>query len=331
VIISLLLVCFRLVIPFPLNRPKLNIKNAYLHSIKPKSNMTNAYLQIIPPPYKIILVTFAHYEPFITSQQMIIKTQQNRSVDFIEAWGWDKLVSKFPQYNSQWNFPGTHGRLSCVLFKPVLMTDAMSRANDGDWIIWTDSSRYFVNGIQESMREFIAKLESLHLNSFPGVALCGLTNVDNRCVSTKTFRDMNVDIPRYWFAPHFQNNFIAFKKTDQNWAFLKEWSEYMIDMDVACGSGADDQSLFSILVSKYNLKFLNMCNFETHLNNPDYQSLKNIDFIIKMVSLMNESSVIHTQDDLMLMWRKLQWSPAQGNFDVISEYYPHRHFGLPTH
>ncbi len=278
---------------------------------------------------KTFLVTYAENEPFTHSQQNIVKTQQNRSIDAIEVWNKRSLIERFPQYINQWNYPGLHGRPSCVFFKAVTVNDSMYRSSDGDWIVWVDSSRYFVDGIQESIGEFVRMLDTLGLDSFPGVALCGLANVDNQCVSAKTFRDLNVDIPRYWFAPHFQNNFFAFKKNKKNLEFVHEWTELMMDMNVACGSGSDDQALFSILVTKYNLVFLNLCNFEIELNNPDFQTLKNVDFVIKKVSKMDKSYVM-TQDSFVRQWRKLQWTPSDCTLKETSGYYSHASFNLKS-
>ena len=278
---------------------------------------------------KTFLVTYADNEPFTYSQQNIIKTQQNRSIDVIGAWNKKNLIERFPQYIEQWNYPGLHGRPSCVFFKPVLVNDSMYRSNAGDWTVWVDSSRYFVNGIQESIGEFVRMLDKLGLDSFPGVALCGLTNVDNQCVSAKTFRDLHVDIPRYWFAPHFQNNFLAFKKNQKNLEFVREWTEMMMDMDVACGSSNDDQAIFSILVTKYNLLFLNFCNFEMELNNPDFQMMKNVDFVINKVSSMDTSYVM-TQDSFVRQWRKLQWTPSDCQLKETVGYYSHASFHLKS-
>ena len=161
---------------------------------------------------RVLLVTYAQNEPFVSSQQQIIKTQKDNSVDFIEAWNLERITAEFPQYQKHWEYPGKNRRPSCAFFKPVVVSDIMTKSNDGDWIIWVDSSKYYVNGIKGNMRDFVATLDKLGLDAFPGVALCGIANVDNRCVSIKTFRGLQVDIPKYWFAPHFQNNFFAFKK-----------------------------------------------------------------------------------------------------------------------
>jgi hypothetical protein len=280
--------------------------------------------------YKVILVTYAQNDPFVSSQKKIIETQQGWSVDEIQSWNYEKIQNYFPQYHSQWKHPGKNGRPSCVFFKPVLMSSIMSQYNDGDWIVWVDSSKYFVNGITESMKSFVSALEKLKLDSFPGTALCGLANVDNKCVSIKTFNGMKADVPKYWFAPHFQNNFVAFKKNSMNLNFLNEWRTIMTDMDMACSSGSDDQAIFSILVTKFNMKFLNLCNFRHGLNNPDYQSLKDVDMVIKSVSDMNTSHVMNNQEEFISLWRGLGWMPFDCNMKETLGYYSHRQFALQT-
>ena len=182
------------------------------------------------------------------------------------------------------------------------------------------------------MRDFVVTLDKLDLDSFPGVALCGLANIDNMCVSKKTFRGLGLDTSRYWLAPHFQNNFIVFKKNPRNVKFLTEWRDCMTDMDMACASGTDDQALFSILVTKYKLKFLNMCNFDEGLNHPTFQALKNVDLVMEFVSLhVNSSRVMHDQSDFIYMWNHAaQRSPT--NYVKVEEsleYYAHTQFTLP--
>ena len=312
------LICMLLVLP-------LHLCATFHYTASSQNNIEKENEKLRP---KTILVTYADKEPFANSQKNILKTQQNKSIDIIEGWNPQTLMERFPQYMPQWNYIGLHRRPSCAFFKPVIVNDTMSSSNDGDWIVWVDSSKYFVNGIQESIGDFVNFLDKLGIDSFPGVALCGITNVDNLVVSTKTFKDLDVDIPRYWFAPHFQNNFFAFKKTPKNIEFIQEWTQLMMDMDVACGSQVDDQALFSLLVTKYNMPFFNLCNFETEFNNPDYQTLKNVDFVINKVYALGLSILMLTQDDFMRQMRKLKWTPSDGSWQEISGIYPHTTYYL---
>jgi hypothetical protein len=278
---------------------------------------------------KVVLVTYAQNEPFLSSQKRIVESQLNKgSVHSVEVWNLEKIKLAFPQYTEHWNHPGRNGRPSCVFFKPVLMKHVMAESNEGDWIIWSDSSKYFTNGIHGNMSSFVTILDELKLESFPGVALCGLANVDNGCVSIETFRGLKLDTPRYWFAPHFQNNFFAFKKNDVNQKFIEEWVQIMTNLDLACASGVDDQAPFSLLVTKYNLKFLNMCNFEIGLNTPNFQELKNIDFIVEKVLAYDISRVMHTQEDFLMQWRKIGWNPMDCRLGETSGYYSHNQFSL---
>lgn len=276
--------------------------------------------------FRVILVTYAQNEPFTSSQQKIAETQsirQDKSIDFIEQWNLGRVLQEFPQYKMHWTHEGRNGRPSCCFFKPVLMFDVMSRFKWGDWIIWIDSSRYFGDGVKSNLRKFIGVLHDLNLDVFPGVALCGISNVDNRCVSIETFQGMNVDTPKYWFAPHFQNNMFAFQKTPNNLNFMKEWKEMMSDLNFACASGSDDQAIFSILVTKFNLKFLNLCDFSTKLNEPHFQNLKNVDYVIEMVSTFNTSHVMKSQENFIMKWRTIGWSPFNCKLSQNNGYYEH--------
>lgn len=284
----------------------------------PSRNGSDA-LQQVPAPASVILVTYAQYEPFLSSQRNLIASQLalDGSVDDIQAWTVELLHERFPNHSDVWGHEAF--RPGCAAFKPVVVRSAMVQAKEADWVIWADSSKHYTGGIHSNMKDFVRKLEELGVDSFPATALCGISNVDNGCVSAKTFRDMDLDLPRYWFSPHFQNNFFAFKVNKRNLAFMLEWEQYMLNIDVACGSRVHDQAIFSLLVAKYELKFLSLCDFGSTLHKPHYHELKNVDFVISRVMQMDKSSVMHSQDQFLRLWRNIQWAPACAGYSATEQ------------
>jgi hypothetical protein len=81
-----------------------------------------------------------------------------------------------------------------------------------------------------------------------------------------TFVNMNCDEEKYWNAAHLQCNMIAIKKTALMVNFIGEWLFKSLDYDIMFGNNQypnfegfrehrHDQSIFSILVAKYNLPY----------------------------------------------------------------------------
>jgi hypothetical protein len=141
------------------------------------------------------------------------------------------------------------GRPCCIAMKSFLVLEAMKKSNDGDFIVWIDSSKYF-HGIQGNISRFIHMMTSSHgLTAFPGTALCGLLNIDNGVVSEATFRAVWLNNPFYWFATHFQDIFFVFQKNKRNLQFMTEWTKYEMDTTLNCLSASDDQAIFLLLVT----------------------------------------------------------------------------------
>lgn len=82
-----------------------------------------------------------------------------------------------------------------------------------------------------------------------------------------TFVNMDCDEERYWNAEQMQINLMAFKKTDINLDFTREWFECCLDYKIMFGENKypnfpdyrvhrHDQSIFSILREKYHFPYL---------------------------------------------------------------------------
>jgi|WetSurMetagenome_2_1015567.scaffolds.fasta_scaffold129345_2 hypothetical protein len=81
-----------------------------------------------------------------------------------------------------------------------------------------------------------------------------------------TFVNMDCDEEKYWDAVHLQCNMIAICKTPIMMDFVREWLDKSLRYDIMFGNGKypdfpdfklhrHDQSIFSILVAKYNLPY----------------------------------------------------------------------------
>jgi len=204
--------------------------------------------------------------------------------------------------NKIWNanFPAARRHL-CLVVKSILVQRALNISDTGDWVLWVDSSKYFRDGITGSFNSFIHNLLGHSLVAYPGTVLCGLTNIDQGgMVSRTTFKSLYADRPRFWFAPHFQSNFFAFARNNNSDNFFKQWVAHSLNLDVSCASLVDDQAPFSVLVSKFNFPFVNFCRGQ---NDPDFQALKDVSRILSH----NSSLRIETDYDVFLSSLNLNW------------------------
>ena len=242
-------------------------------------------------PQKIHLVTFGHNEPFETNGRNIVKqVLQHTYADTARFWSMQDMKTEFPEHASIWDYikPDTpFKRPGCMAQKAALVLEVMvNRSQPGDWIFWTDSSKHYAT-FNVNLTAFVAHLETkLGLDQYPGTALCHLVNTDNSCgvlVQPAVFRAMDLDEPRYWFAPHYQNNFFGFKNTPRNQAFVREWKKYNLDMNVACSSHPNDQSIFSVLVAKYEMKAPYLCDGSKQWKSPDSHTLKNPEYVVNAI------------------------------------------------
>ena len=260
------------------------------------------------PVVKLIL--YAQGEPYESSRNTIARSVQG-SVDEVIVYDFDKLMNEFPEFANVWRHQGH--RPACAGWKSVLVYDAFKRAKYGDWIIWADSSKYFTNGIQANLKQFVARLENVSVDAYPGTALCGISNVDHYVIAEKTFELIEMDIPYFWYMPHFQDNFFAFKKNTANDLFLSDFVLYSTNMSISCESHTNDQAVFSLLVAKHRvaLPVFNLCDFGNgKMNTPHCDALKNVDFVVGRIE-SGEAPLVDNIISLLLEWRRSGWTPGK--------------------
>jgi hypothetical protein len=259
----------------------------------------------------VTMVTFAQNEPFVTSLRNIERcVHEHNLADVFRGWTLETLSAAYPEYADVWSYPGRNNRPACDAWKPILILNAMNDSNYGDWVVWIDSSKYYPDGIQENIRDFVHKMDLHGIEVFPGHPVCGLMNVDASLISRETFKRMRADSPKYWFAPHFQINFVAFKKTQRNLAIINEWKDYNLDMEVACSSRVDDQALFSLLAIRHEIPFIHLCKFsENSMMNPHPDILKNVDFVVSSFMKDNTLWTLQTADSIHQEMAAKGWSP----------------------
>jgi hypothetical protein len=250
-------------------------------------------IAMVPQNPSIIVVSYAQGEPYETTMQHLNESVVTvGNADKFIGWKKQDLMSQYADLNATWDFFSR--RPACMAMKSTTVLDAMETHDDGDWIVWIDSSKYFIEPLTEDLRKVVEVIEKSGHDAFPGVPLCLWANVDfYGLVDFEMFRRMDLNVPDYWFAPHYQNNMFIFKNTPRNRAFVAEWKMYNLMLDVSCLSHTQDQAIFSLLVKKYDLPAMNLCSGRP--DDPHTSELKNVNWVFR--TLVNTLEV-HLQRPL---------------------------------
>ena len=145
-------------------------------------------------------------------------------------------------------------------FKPVGFYNLMLQIDYGDIILWIDSNHVF----QDTPKPIID-----WVNSYDIFARDHFRTIykNKQWTHRTTFVNMKCDEKKYWNAPQMQCNIIALLKNDFTMKFIKEFMDYSLDYNTMFGIGdytdfpefvtnRKEQSIFSILIKKYNIHYL---------------------------------------------------------------------------
>lgn len=216
---------------------------------------------------KVHLVLYANNEPFITTKQLTIQTVHNYTskpivihdynLEKIKKLEWFKHIADLPSVC--WRKAGGRRDGYYNSWKAFITRDVFNVMDEGDLLYYVDSSRYFREG-------FTQNIDKLCDIAFEKGCIAGsvgnnITNEFNRCcenilVWNKIITDRNNSV--YLDQMHVLNSWFILKKCNANTNFVNEWVYFTIyhddeicDMMVTYHHTAD-QSIFNILVCKYN-------------------------------------------------------------------------------
>jgi hypothetical protein len=146
-------------------------------------------------------------------------------------------------------------------FKPIGFWETLKIMDEGDCALFVDSNHI----IKKDPEEFYYIIDNNSVfaqdhiwNYYP--------NKD--WTHRDTFVNMGCDEARYWNAPEMHCCITGIKKDEFGMKFAKEYLDYCLDWRVTFGEGKHkdfasfkenrhNQSVFSIMVEKYNLSYLN--------------------------------------------------------------------------
>jgi len=145
--------------------------------------------------------------------------------------------------------------------KPICLYETMNRIKKGDIVFFVDSNHV------------VAKDPQIFID----IALdCGFFVRDHISIRypikdwcrRDTMINMGLDEEKYWNATQMQANIVGFCKNNFTMKFITEWTDCCLDYKIMFGEGKHknfdtfkehrhDQIIFSLLVAKYNIPYLN--------------------------------------------------------------------------
>jgi len=149
-------------------------------------------------------------------------------------------------------------------FKPLSILFMLNKVNSGDVVLWSDSNHHFIR-YPERIVDYAIKNNIYACDHSPRY-------YSNKCWTHRdTFISMGCDESRYWMAPQMHANVVGVCKNSFTMNFVEEWKNYTCDYNTnginkkqnfpCFKEHRDDQSIFSILVEKYNI------TYQTHPGN----------------------------------------------------------------
>jgi hypothetical protein len=214
----------------------------------------------------IHLILYSNNEPYNTTKQLTIDSVHmftkkniiihNYNLEKIKNLYWFQKIQDLPIINRPGRRDGYYN-----IWKSFIVKDVFDMMNDNDILYYVDSSQYFKIGFTENFDK-----------------LCDIAN-EKLCIAGSIGSDVknnsfgccdnliiwNKIIPyedntKYLNYPHVLNSWFLFKKCEQNSFFINEWclfscytDEKNIKYPLVTYHHTGDQSIFNILVIKYNL------------------------------------------------------------------------------
>jgi hypothetical protein len=228
----------------------------------------------------IHLVVYSNGEPYDTTKRHIMKSIHqctkkkviihDYNLKKIKKKPWFEYIKDLPSIDKPGRRDGYYNSWKAFIIKEVY--DSMK---EDDILYYVDSSRHFKEGFTENIDK-----------------LCNITN-DIKCVAGSIGNDLknkdedccnnvmvwNKIIPKsnkkYLEYPHVLNTWFLFKKCKSNDDFINDWAYYSCYTDkhtdpLVTYHHTGDQSIFSILVVKYNLPVFYhkdiKCNYNKNKN-----------------------------------------------------------------
>jgi hypothetical protein len=212
------------------------------------------------------LVLYSHNEPFNTTKRLTIEsvhqfTQKDLVIhdydlDTIKKRPWFEAIKDLPNVHR----PGRRDGYYCA-YKAFCPLEVYNSMKDDDILYYVDSSQYYRTGFTENIDKLCDTVNDIgFIAGSVGDDL--LNNGGECCDNIKVWNKLipDHDNSRYLNDRHILASWFILKKSDKNTAFMNEWVKWCVYTDADLTDTLityhhpGDQSIFNILVRKYNFK-----------------------------------------------------------------------------
>lgn len=204
----------------------------------------------------ISLVTYGD-EKFKNSKRLLVKTAKKHGVEKIFIYDKKNIDEAFYKKNREiLDMPRGGGYW---LWKPYFIYRTLNSVTEGDYIIYSDAGLYFKKDVYQL-------IDTMKKNNIDIMPFDQGKFIEKQWTKADVFFEMDCIGGKYENTSQMWAGFMVIKKCDFTIKFIKEWllyaqrKELITDMPgkrLECEDFIEnrhDQSIYSLLVKKYNLK-----------------------------------------------------------------------------
>lgn len=224
------------------------------------------------------LVLYSNNEPYDTTKRLTIESIykytkksviiHDYNLDKIKQKVWFKYIKNLPSINAGGRRDGFYNS-----WKAFITNDVYDEMKEGDILYYVDSSQYFRVGFEENIDK-LCNIANQILCVAGSIGNDVRNNSYNCCDNIMIWNKIipDKDNTEHLIKPHVLNSWFLFKKCDSNNSFINNWVDfsYYTDQDaiypLVTYHHTADQSIFNILVVKYNLPVFYHTNIGHDLN-----------------------------------------------------------------
>lgn len=243
----------------------------------------------------IHLVLYSNNEPYNTTKRITIESItkytkkpiiiHDYNLESIKLLDWFQNIKDLPSIHKDGRRDGYY---NC--WKAFITKDVYDMMNNDDILYYVDSSQYFISGFTENIdklcdivneKGFIAGSVSNDVTNNT-INCCNNLSIWNKIIQ-------NNDNNNYLEKMHVLNSWFILKKLEKNNQFINDWVYYSIYKDdelhepLVTYHHTADQSIFNILVIKYNL-------FVFYHENIIHNDNKNKNLVLNIINNTNNAN-----------------------------------------
>ncbi|MCM1500558.1 MAG: hypothetical protein NC124_19010 [Clostridium sp.] len=204
----------------------------------------------------ILAINYAD-RTFERAQIMNSKSAFKFGADHVICYGPDSISEMYKQKNIEiWSRKRGGGYW---IWKPYIIKDALSKVEDGDYVIYTDSGAAFINKIDFLIRDMNRANTDIMVFSLP--------KLEKQYTKRDAFILMGCDKPEFTDTPQRCGTYLVLRKSIRTEKFIDEYLKYVQDKRIVTDDEnvmgksnyegfiehRHDQSVLSLLSKKYKI------------------------------------------------------------------------------